>query len=147
MKALLLSFFLLTGGVACAQSVVVVDSGTVVTAVGIGGSAQLAYAFGKGDVVNIEAKASKQLASMVVSRHPQPILGRVKLTKQPKLSFTMEEEGIVVFRFISDRDGTTIINYTVTRMPADAELQEYNTKVTWKMGEGKSGQMVPERVK
>ena len=145
MKAIILSVILLYAGAAKAQTQVTVDAGTTTTAVGIGGSAQLAYAFAKGDVVTIEAKASKQLASMVVTKHPQPILGRVKLTKQPSLTFTMPEEGIAVFKFVSDRDGTNTISYTVTRTPATPELQDYNTKVVWKTGPGKAAPQIPER--
>lgn len=145
MKAILVCSLLLISTAICAQTTVVVDSGVTTTAPGIGGTTQIGYAFAKGDVVTIDAKASKKLERMLVFRFPEAVLGRVKLTKSPKLTFTMPEEGIAVFRFISDRDGTNKISYTVTRMPASKELQDYNTKVDWKMPVDHAGTMIPQR--
>ncbi len=145
MKALLLSSLLLLTFGASAQKLVVVDSGATKTAPGIGGNTQLGYAFAKGDVITIDAKASKQLERLLVFRFPEEVLGRVKYTKKPKLTFTMPEDGIAVFRFISDRDGTNTVNYTVTRVPASAAVQNYNTKVEWQMPVDHAGTLIPKR--
>ena len=145
MKAIFVSSLLLLSTAACAQTPVVVAADATTSTLGIGGSAQVGYAFAKGDVVTIEASASKKLERMLAFRFPEAVLGRVKLTKNPKLTFTMPEEGIAVFRFISDRDGTNKITYTVTRMPASKEVQDYNTKVDWKMPVDHAGTMIPER--
>jgi hypothetical protein len=145
MRFLFLISFLLFAQHGQAQTLVTVDSASTNT-LGLGGSAQIGYAFAKGDVVTIEAKASKQLDRMMVYRFPQEVIGRVKLTKHPKLTFTMEQDGIVVCRFISDRDGSNNISYVVTRMPATAALQNYNTKVTWQPPSDHPGEVVPKRV-
>jgi hypothetical protein len=145
MKPLLLTFFLLFSIGAGAQTLVTVDSGST-DALGIGGNAQLGWAFAKGDVVTIEAKASKQLERMLIYRFPQEVIGRVKLTRKPKLTFTMPEEGVIICRFISDRDGTNNIAYTVTRIPASAAVQDYDTKVDWQVARDRNGGLVPKRV-
>ena len=146
MKALfLIPIVLLLAVAAHAQSpVVVADSST--SALGLGGTAQIGYAFAKGDLVTIEATASKQLDRLMIFRFPDEMIGRIKLTRKPKYTFTMSEEGIVVFRFISDRDGSNNISYKVTRTPASAEMQQYNTKVTWLTPTSHGGQMIPKRV-
>lgn len=146
MKAILLALSLLLLAVgADAQTLVVVDSGATETVPGIGGNAEIGYAFAKGDVVTIDAKASKKLEKMVVYRYPGEVLGRVKFSKAPKLTFTMPEDGIVVFDFVSDRDGTNKIAYRVTRMPASEAVQHYSTKVTWQKPNGR-GTLIPRRV-
>ena len=124
---------------------VVVETSTSTTSPGIGGSTQLGYAFAKGDVITIDAKASKQLERMLVFRFPEQVLGRIKFTKRPKLTFTMPDDGIVVFRFISDRDGTNTISYTVTRMPASDAVQDYNTKVNWQNPNDHASTQTPVR--
>ena len=77
------SLFLLLSFASYAQSQIVVEDSTTTTAPGIGGNAQIGYAFAKGDVVTIEAKATKQLQRMVVYRFPEEVVGRVKYTKTP----------------------------------------------------------------
>lgn len=145
MKLLFFLPLLLISVAAGAQTTVVVaDSAT--TTLGIGGTTQIGYAFAKGDVVTIEAQASKQLDRMMVYRYPEEVLGRVKLSKKPSLTFTMAEDGIVIFRFVSDRDGTNKIAYKVTRTPASAALQNYQTKITWQPPTDRSGQLIPKRV-
>ncbi len=145
MKAYFLCALLLSATAVNAQKMVTVDSGMVTTVPGIGGNAQIGYAFAKGDVVTIDAKASKLLERMMVFRFPEQVLGRVKYSKKAKFSFTMPEEGIAVFRFISDRDGTNKITYMVTRVPASAAVQEYDTKVDWKMPVDHAGTLIPQR--
>ena len=58
----------------------------------------------------------------------------------------MPDDGIVVFRFISDRDGTTDIAYKVMRTPASESVQNYNTKVVWQQPNGRGSNLVPKRV-
>ncbi len=130
---------------ASARKAVVVETGTTTTVPGIGGNAQIGYAFAKGDVVTIDAKASKQLERMLVFIFPEQTLGRSKFTKHPTLTFTMPQDGIVVIRFISDRDGVNTINYTVTRMPASDAVQNYDTKVEWQKPVDHAGTLIPKR--
>lgn len=145
MKRLLLIPVILFSISAAAQKETVVESGTLTTAPGINGEAQTGFAFAKGDVITITANANKKLDRMLVLLHPDVAIGRAKHTKTPKYTFTMPKDGITVIRFISDRTGTTNINYTVSRVPASAEVQEYNTKVTWEPPAGAPGPLVPKR--
>jgi hypothetical protein len=145
MKALFLIPLLLLSLAAGAQTPVIVEDSTTST-LGLGGSAQIGFAFAKGDVVTIEAHASKHLDRMMVYRYPEDVIGRVKLTKNPSFTFTMAEDGIVVCRFISDRDGTNNIRYKVTRTPATVAMQNYQTKITWQPPTDRSGQLIPKRV-
>jgi hypothetical protein len=145
MKVLLILPLLLFSVIAGAQTAILVEDSTT-SALGIGGTAQIGYAFAKGDVVTIEAQASKQLDRMLAYRYPEEVIGRVKLTRKPKLTFTMQEDGIVIFRFVSDRDGTNKIVYKVTRTPASEAMQHYSTKVTWLAPTDRAGQLIPKRV-
>lgn len=133
---------------ATARKLVVVERGHVTTAPGIGGYAQIGYAFAKGDVVTINGTSSKQLERMIIMVYPDVELGRDLATKAPHYTFTMPQAGIVVIRFISDRSGTNKINYTVTRMPASDRVQRYNTKVIWEKPKdgGPHGRLIPRRV-
>jgi hypothetical protein len=125
---------------------VAVASGTTRTAPGIGGYAQIGYAFAKGDRVSINATAEKQLDRMIVMVYPEQELGRVRATKAPSYSFVMPKNGIVIFRFISDRGGTNDIRYNVHRMPASDAVQRYNTRVVWdKPTNGRHGELIPRR--
>ena len=146
MKTLLLISLLLVSLHATATKEVIVESGKVTTAPGIGGNAQIGYAFAKGDVVTIDAKASKQLERMLAFIFPEEVAGRAKFTRHAKLTFTMPKDGIAVFRFISDRGGTNTITYTVTRKPASDEVQDYNTKVEWQLPIDHISTTVPKRV-
>lgn len=145
MKHFLLIPLLLLSLQAAATKEVLVETAATTTAPGIGGSTQIGYAFAKGDVITIDAKASKQLDRMLAFVFPENVVGRVKFTKHPKLTFTMPEDGIVVFRFISDRDGTNIINYTVTRLPASDSVQDYDTKIEWQKPVDHAGTLIPKR--
>ena len=123
-----------------------VESGHLTTAPGIGGDAETGYAFTKGDVISITAKASKQLDRMLVLIYPDEEIGKDRATKSPKYTFTMPHDGIVVFRFLSDRGHTDKIDYTVTRIPASPDVQNYNTKVVWdKPPAGAHGRLIPRR--
>ena len=130
---------------AFSKTIVVVDKGSTKTTPGIGGNTQIGYAFAKGDVVTIDARAEKQLERMIVYVFPEQVLGRKTYTKHAKLSFTMPDDGIVVFRFISDRAGTNTIQYSVTRMPGSDETQHYSTKVEWQKPNDFSGTLIPKR--
>jgi hypothetical protein len=146
MKRLLLIPLLLVSLVAGATKEVLVESGKLTTAPGIGGDAQVGFAFAKGDKITISATASKVLDRMLVLMDPATELGRVRHSKNPGFTFTMPADGIVVFRFISDRDGTNNIGYTVRRMPASDAVQSYNTKVIWKNPPaGAKGNQIPVR--
>lgn len=112
--------------------VIKVDQSSVTTVQGVGGSAQIAYAFAKGDQVVIDGHAGKMLDRMMVISYPDQLLGRVKSIKKIHYTFTMPEDGVVIFEFISDRGGTNKIDYTITREPATAATANYTTKVTWK---------------
>jgi hypothetical protein len=148
MRKLCFLFLLLTLSVpALARKLVTVGHGKVTTAPGIGGYAQIGYAFVKGDVVTIDATAEKQLERMIVMIYPDKEIGRDLATKTPHYTFTMPETGIIVVRFISDRSGTNDINYTVTRMPASNAVQHYNTRVVWQKPPTNAphGRLIPRR--
>lgn len=115
-----------------AQKEVTVDEGKIQTVRGLGGEVQMAFNFAKGDVVTIDAHASKQLERALIFAMPDKIIDRVKYSKKVQRSFTMTENNIVVFRFISDRGGVNTITYVVKRKPASAATQDYNTKTDWK---------------
>ncbi|MBS1645393.1 MAG: hypothetical protein JST36_10180 [Bacteroidetes bacterium] len=132
MKEFLAFLLCLCAVTVTAQTEYTLDSGKVQTVRGLGGEVQVAYNFAKGDVVTIEAHASKQLERMLVFGMPSKIIARSKYTKHPQCSFTMAEDNIVIFRFISDRGGVNTISYVVKRKPASPATQDYNTKVDWK---------------
>ena len=146
MKTLLLIPLLLISLHAMAAREVVVADSTTTTVPGVGGNAQIGYAFAKGDVITINAHASKQLQLLLAYLFPEKVMGRTKYTKQVKLSFTMPEDGIAIFRFISDRDGVNTIKYTITRLPASNAVQDYNTKIEWQMPPDHASNMIPKRV-
>lgn len=127
---LLLSFFTTS---VFAQKEVTVDEGKIQTVRGLGGEVQIAYNFAKGDVVSIDAHASKQLELALIFSMPDNMLARAKSTKRVHSTFTMKDSNIVVFRFVSDRGGINNITYLIKRTPATAATQEYNTKVDWKI--------------
>ena len=146
MKTLLLIPLLLISLGVTARKQVLVGRGGVVTAPGIGGYAQIGYAFAQGDEISISAMAGKMLDRMIVMIYPQEELGRDLATKAPKYTFTMPHEGIVIIRFISDRGGSNKITYSVTRMPASDAVQNYNTKLVWeKPAPGTHGDLIPKR--
>jgi hypothetical protein len=146
MKLLFLIPALLLSFCADARREVLVESGNTRTAPGIGGYTQIGYAFAKGDRISIDATAEKQLDRMIIMIYPETELGRVRATKAPSYSFTMPRNGIVIFRFISDRSGTNDIHYTVRRMPASNAVQRYNTRVIWqKPPTGRHGELIPRR--
>jgi len=146
MKRLLFSAAMFLSISAFATSEVVVEKGSTRTTPGIGGNTQIGYAFAKGDVVTIDARSNRQLERMIVYIFPENVMGRKTYTRHAKYSFTMPEDGVVVFRFISDRAGVNTIQYTVTRMPASNETQEYSTKVEWQKPNDRTGTLVPKRV-
>ncbi len=128
------------------QAPIQVGKGTVTTSPGIGGYADVGFAFAKGDVVHIQAQSSKKLQRMLVLLFPSRELGKTEETDHPKLTFTMPAEGIVVFRFISDRSGENKVQYQVTRQPSDSKWAKYDTRVVWlKPANGAMGDLVPVR--
>jgi hypothetical protein len=145
-KLCLIALLLLLANGISARKLVTVERGSVTTAPGIGGYAQIGYAFAKGDVVTVNGTAEKKLERMIVMIYPDVEIGRDLATKEPHYTFTMPREGIVVIRFISDRGGTNKVNYSVTRMPASDRVQRYNTRVVWeKPATGLHGRLVPRR--
>ncbi len=143
-------FFLLlltvTAGASDARKLVTVARGQTSTAPGIGDYAEIGYAFAKGDVITLDAKASKQLQRVMIMVYPDAEIAHDMATKTPHLTVTMPRAGIAVIRFISDRDGKNEISYTVTRMPASDAVQRYNSRVTWqKPPEGRPGHLIPVR--
>jgi hypothetical protein len=107
---------------------------------------QVGYAFAKGDVVSIDGRAQKKLDRMMVYRYPEAMIGKAKLTKRPRLTFTMQEDAIVIFRFISDRAGHNSVSYKITRVPASEATQHYDTRIKWEPPTERSGQLIPKRV-
>jgi hypothetical protein len=128
------------------RKVILASDTTISTAPGIGGTADIGFAFAKGDLVSIDAQASKKLEQLQAYIFPDKVLGRSKYTKHARLTFTMPEDGIVIFRFISDRAGTNTVRYTVTRMPASDAVQDYNTRIEWVNPTDRIGTPVPKRV-
>ena len=146
MKSLLLFALLVFPFAAEAITPVTVGSGKVTTVPGIGGYAQIGYAFAKGDKITINATADKKLERMMVLLYPDYEIAHNNLTKSPSYTFTVPENGIVIFRFISDRDGTNSIRYSVTRIPASDDVQNYDTRVVWlKPPAGGHGELTPMR--
>jgi hypothetical protein len=123
----------------------IVDQGKTHTPRGVGGYTDIAYAFAQGDVVTLKARSSKMLARVVATLYPETPLARVRDTKRPELTLTVPQEGIVVFRFVSDRNGEAYIDYTVTRTPGPGGPAVYNTKVKWKEPIIEVGGRIPER--
>jgi hypothetical protein len=146
MKRLFFTAAMLLSISAFATSEVVVEKGSTRTTPGIGGNTQIGYAFAKGDIVTIDARSNRQLERMIVYIFPENVMGRKTYTRHARYSFTMPEDGVVVFRFISDRAGVNTIQYTVTRMPSSDETQNYSTKVEWQKPTDRTGTLVPKRV-
>lgn len=145
MKTLLLIPLLALTFFAKAQTQVV-GTGHLRTAPGIGGDAQTGYAFAKGDVITVTASASKQLDRMLVLLDPDVEIASVRATKAPQYTFTMPQDGIIIFRFVSDRGHVNKVDYTVTRVPASPSVANYNTKVIWeKPTGGRPGGLIPHR--
>jgi hypothetical protein len=132
MRSLIVLLLCLCAASAFAQKEVTVDEGKIQTVRGLGGEVQMAFNFAKGDVVSIDAHASKQLERALIFAKPDKIIDRVKYSKSVQRTFTMTENNIVVFRFISDRGGVNTISYIVKRKPATEATQDYNTKADWK---------------
>lgn len=137
--------FVLTGLVlvsiaaqAVVRPVTVADS-TITTVSGVGGSAEVAYAFAKGDKITLVAKASKPLESALVIMAPQSVLLRVKDSRKVNKSFVMPEDGTVIVRFISDRGGVNHVHYNLVRLPSSEAVQDYNTKAAQPANTGTMG--------
>ncbi len=145
MKTLLLSLSLCLPLAAFAQTPVQVADSSI-TSLGLGGSAEVGYAFAKGDVITMTASCSKKIQRVMAYRYPENQLGRDRETKNPKLSFTMAEAGIVIFQFVSDRGGHNKIHYRITRTPASAETQHYSTRIVWEPPTDRPGKPIPKRV-
>jgi hypothetical protein len=146
MRTFLLSALLLLPLLAFAVRPATVGKGSVTTSPGIGGYADVGFAFAKGDRISLQASSEKKLQRVLVLLYPDRELTKAVATDNPAIHFTMPEEGIVVFRFISDRAGTNKVHYTVTRTPATAALSRYDTRVVWlKPADGAPGNLVPVR--
>lgn len=145
MKRIFLFLALLAGSLCVRAGGTIVEQGSAKTVNGIGGYCEIACAFAKGDKVTIDAKASKQLQMMLVIGYPRQVFGRVKDTKKVSYSFTVPEESIVIFRFVSDRGGTNSVAYVITREPAPDGPQEYNTKVIWEKPRDRAGELIPRQ--
>jgi len=146
MKFYILIMMLFISLSAYAGKEVVVESSETTTTPGIGGNAQVGFAFAKGDVISIDAHASKQLERMLAFIYPENIICRIKYKKNIHYSFTMPEDGIVIFRFISDQGGTNTIKYDITRTPATDATRNYDTHIQWKSPADHVGNAVPYRV-
>jgi hypothetical protein len=146
MKTLLLAAALLLPLSVFAIRPVSVGKGSVTTSPGIGGYADIGFAFAKGDVISLNAHGEKKLQRVVALLYPDRELMKTTGTEDPKLQFTMPEDGIIVFRFISDRSGTNKVKYSVSRSPGSASLRHYDTRVVWlKPADGAPGNLVPVR--
>lgn len=145
MKPFFLTFLLLfTAGLSLSAQTVV-DDGTLTTPRGIGGYKEISYAFAKGDVVTLETHSNHLLQRIMITQYPSTVLQRVKGVKNNVTTFTMPDEGFVVIRFISDRNGVARVKYTVTRTPGAGGPADYNTKINWQQPVGTVGGMVPKK--
>ena len=145
MKTLLLTASLLFSFAAGAQTRVAVADSTM-TSLGLGGSAEIGFAFAKGDLVTMTANCSKKIQRVLAFLYPETQLARARETKSPSLSFTMVDDGIVIFQFVSDRAGHNKIHYRITRTPASAETQDYSTRIVWEPPTDRPGKPIPKRV-
>lgn len=130
MKKLILAAALLactTIAGAVTRPVNVADS-TISTVSGVGGYTEVAYTFAKGDKITFVANASKHLERAMVIMAPTSVLIRVKDTKKVKETFEVPADGIVYFRFVSDRGGVNNIRYSIMRLPASEAVQDLDTK-------------------
>ncbi len=147
MKRLLILVLLMLPFAAGAVSSVTVGSGNLKTVPGVGGYAEVAFAFAKGDKITITATADKKLQRMMVLLYPDVEIAHNNETKISNFTVTVPDNGIVVFRFISDRAGTNTIHYSVSRMPASDDVQNYDTRVVWlKPPAGARGDLTPSRL-
>ena len=137
--SLMLSFQALAG------EPVVLQRGLLETTNGIGDYVELGYALAAGDRIHIRAHASKELERVLVIVYPENVIGRVLLTKSVDTSFVVPEEGIVVIRFISNRQGRNRINYTISREAGSDATRSYNTDVVWEKPANGRGLRVPRR--
>ncbi len=112
---------------AATRPVNVADS-TVSTVPGIGGYTEVLYKFAKGDKVTVTANASKMLERAMVVMLPQTVLIRIKDSKKINQTFEMPADGTVVFRFVSDRGGINNVRYSIIRLPATEETQNFDTQ-------------------
>jgi hypothetical protein len=144
MKTLFLIASLLLSVAAGAQTPVVVADSSM-SSLGLGGSAEVGFAFAKGDVVTMTAQCSKKIQRVLAFRYPETQLARARETKNPSMSFTMEDDGIVIFQFVSDRAGHNKIHYRITRKPASAETQDNSTRIVWEPPTDRPGKPIPKR--
>ncbi len=135
MKQIIFSIALLAGSAAAAHATtpVKVADTTISTVSGVGGYAEVAYTFAKGDKITIVANASKQLQRAMVVMAPTNVMVRIKDTKKINQTFEMPETGVVYLRFISDRGGVNSIHYSVVRLPASNAVQVFDTKAEIKV--------------
>ncbi len=145
MKPFFLTFLLLLTAGLSLSAQTVVDDGTLTTPRGIGGYKEISYAFAKGDVVTLETHSTHLLQRIMITQYPSNVLQRVKGVKNNVTTFTMPDEGFVVIRFISDRNGVARVKYTVTRTPGVGGPADYNTKINWQQPVGTVGGMVPKK--
>ena len=146
MKRLLILALIMFPFMVGAVAPVTVGSGKLATVPGVGGYAEVAFAFAKGDKVTITATADKKLQRMMVLLYPDVEIAHNNETKISNFTVTVPQDGIVVFRFISDRAGTNYIHYSVSRMPASDDVQNYDTRVVWlKPPAGQRGDLTPMR--
>lgn len=145
MKVILWAALLLGSFAAGAQTPVVVSDSTIVS-LGLGGSAEVGFAFAKGDVVELTAHCTKKIQRVLAFEYPEKQLARDRETKSPKLNFTMAEDAIVIFQFVSDRGGHNDIHYQISRKPASAATQDYGTRIIWEPPTDRPGKPIPKRV-
>ncbi|MBS1616712.1 MAG: hypothetical protein JST06_11415 [Bacteroidetes bacterium] len=145
MKTILLAVLLLGSFAAGAQTPVVVSDSTIVS-LGLGGSAEVGFAFAKGDAVELTAHCSKKIQRVLAFQYPEKQLARDRETKSPKLNFSMADSGIVIFQFVSDAGGHNDIHYHLTRKPASVATQDYSTRVIWEPPTDRPGKPIPRRV-
>lgn len=145
MKTFVFAVLLLAPFAAGAQSAVVVADSSI-SSLGLGGSAQVGFAFAKGDHITMTAQCSKKLQRVLALRYPEAQLARARETKHPALDFTMAEDGIVLFQFVSDRAGHNKIHYRIMRTPASAATQDYSTRIIWEPPTDRPGKPIPKRV-
>jgi len=131
MKLLLIPALLLltTHAQAVVKPVSVADT-TIGTVPGIGGYAEVTYMFAKGDKITLVAKSSKLMERAMATMAPQTVLLRSKDTKKVNETFEVPKDGKVTFRFVSDRAGVNNVHYSIIRLPASEEVQDFTTKVS-----------------
>jgi hypothetical protein len=147
MKAIFSTLFLLLlTAIVYAGDTTQVDSGHKKMKLGVGDFTDIAYSFAKGDKIILHANSSKRLDRTVFLLYPRIELATVKSVKIVDHELIMPEDGILVIRFISDRNGTTALDYTVSRIPASDEVKDYDTRILWRRPSNGIGFLTPERV-